>query len=593
MKSFNSSVRILLSGTLLLGNLSSCTPRETIRRSSQAADEMLFNQKNTGSQTWEASEAPDLRMPEIQKYVQSVLDNLSEGAKTPHLYKVRITDDFVVNGASLSNGRIIVTRGMLYACVNEAELAGYLGHEIGHKDLEHKGYERPKRGLVGEMVHKGIGLIPDSYGVARETEKHGEEIAHKHFNQKNEQAADEFGAELAGKAGYDPYALADLFDRLSGMVNKNVLYRVAKIKGTHKALDVRANHLRIFLRSKRVSKEGKLDADHYSEGLSSLIEVDDKKISERRSTALLRIEEEIQRYTNSNEPLPVDRYISLMRQLSVLRRDNAFPESASKHVYRSDKNASGFMEEIIRLTERIFGKSDNPLFMKRVDAAISAIGHLGIGLFPPGAFGAFGYEAITGSDFMFDTRISKEQRALSALMTLLAGTGLTSGYQAYKAAFAAPAVIQAIGAASATEGMASVERAFGIAKAPLRTTGAELNQLMMAHGKEPAWQELGAVKRFITADDIVLSQAGKSGQPGYWFANADIQTIGKARYVDQFAIPDGVEGVTVIREVKIPAGSTLEIGRAGPNIYGSGGPFQWHVTDGPPLQVLKETRWID
>jgi predicted Zn-dependent protease len=109
-----------------------------------------------------------------------------------------------VNAYSLPGGKIYITRGMIATLETEAELAGILGHEIGHVDLYHC-VDRVRTKIdawrSGES-ESGVDLtlrefIDRAYGEAQEFE------------------ADAYGQRLAAKAGYDPRGIIDVFLRMS------------------------------------------------------------------------------------------------------------------------------------------------------------------------------------------------------------------------------------------------------------------------------------------------------------------------------------------------------------------------------------------
>lgn len=397
---------LIAAALVLFGPFSGCAPREAIRQSSRAADQTIFSGEKSASHHWNPSRGR-LANPEVQNYVQSVLEKVARHSKSPGDFKLRVTDETIVNGASLANGTIIVTRGMLYACVNEGELAGYLGHEIAHRDLGHAGYKK-KKSLVGDLVKKGMGLIPDTYGAVDVLEKHGEEMAQRRFNRKDEQSADEGGAELAGKAGYNPYALADLFDRLSGLVTKDALYRIGKLKGTHKALDVRAQHLRDYLKQKGASPSGTLAADEYRSSLASLGSKTQRAELSPEQKELCDIERLVQAQKNLGKPFELAQFLGLMRRLSKLAQAEY-------------SQAPHFMEEMIYRDSPIGEENAEASSLDRT-ALLDAIAHVGVGAIPVVGDVVDFYELVEGLDFLTGDSLSSGDRMLAGL-GLLIGSG--------------------------------------------------------------------------------------------------------------------------------------------------------------------------
>jgi predicted Zn-dependent protease len=73
-----------------------------------------------------------------QAYVQALGSRMAAASERPTLpWTFRVLDDPVVNAFALPGGYIYITRGILAHFSSEAELAGVLGHEIGHVTARH------------------------------------------------------------------------------------------------------------------------------------------------------------------------------------------------------------------------------------------------------------------------------------------------------------------------------------------------------------------------------------------------------------------------------------------------------------------------
>jgi predicted Zn-dependent protease len=76
--------------------------------------------------------------PELQRYVSDVGSRLAALSHRPNLpWTFTVVDHPAVNAFALPGGYIYITRGILPYLDNEAELAGVLGHEIGHVTARH------------------------------------------------------------------------------------------------------------------------------------------------------------------------------------------------------------------------------------------------------------------------------------------------------------------------------------------------------------------------------------------------------------------------------------------------------------------------
>jgi predicted Zn-dependent protease len=109
---------------------------------------------------------------------------------------------------------VYVTRGILAYLTNEAELAGVLGHEVGHVTARHSvrqitreqlaqiglgvgGTLSPVLGQFGNMAQSGVGLV------------------FLRFSRDDEREADRLGIEYAARAAYDPRQVGNFFEVLS------------------------------------------------------------------------------------------------------------------------------------------------------------------------------------------------------------------------------------------------------------------------------------------------------------------------------------------------------------------------------------------
>ena len=79
---------------------------------------------------------PPYQDSQLQDYVQRIGDSLSTQSHRPNLfYRFTVLDSPDINAFALPGGYIYLTRGLIVLCQNEAQLAGVIAHEIGHKAM--------------------------------------------------------------------------------------------------------------------------------------------------------------------------------------------------------------------------------------------------------------------------------------------------------------------------------------------------------------------------------------------------------------------------------------------------------------------------
>ena len=136
-------------------------------------------------------------------------------------------DSDVVNAFALPGGYVYVTRGLLALANNEAELAGVLGHEIGHVTARHTAqrYDRAQLGQLGAVAAQLGGLLLGGYlggprargwaaQVGGQVGSLGAQAYVQGFSREQEFEADQLGIRYLGAAGYDPGAMASFLAAL-------------------------------------------------------------------------------------------------------------------------------------------------------------------------------------------------------------------------------------------------------------------------------------------------------------------------------------------------------------------------------------------
>jgi len=171
--------------------------------------------------------------PMITEYVNRVGQNivLHSDAKVP--FTIKVIDSDEVNAFALPGGYFFVNKGLILAADNEAEIAGVMAHEIAHVAARHAMENAGK----GQMLNYGLlaGMILTG-GVAgavlQNTAGLGQALAFFSFSRAAESEADRLGVQYLYAAGYDPTAMATMFEKLASK-NKKRPGTVSKLFTTH------------------------------------------------------------------------------------------------------------------------------------------------------------------------------------------------------------------------------------------------------------------------------------------------------------------------------------------------------------------------
>ncbi len=148
----------------------------------------------------------------LRTYVDGVAKRLIAAGDHPaDLIVVTTLDSPVVNAFALP-GHVYITRGLLSLANSEAELAGVIGHELGHVYSRHTA-ERVSRSNVTGIGAAVIGILTGSQQGMQMANQLGQLYLLK-YSRGQEYESDLIGVRLLAKANYDPTAQADFLNTL-------------------------------------------------------------------------------------------------------------------------------------------------------------------------------------------------------------------------------------------------------------------------------------------------------------------------------------------------------------------------------------------
>jgi predicted Zn-dependent protease len=187
--------------------------------------------------------------PLITEYVNRVGQNivLHSDAKVP--FTIKVIDSDEVNAFALPGGFFYVNKGLVLAADNEAELAGVMAHEIAHVAARHAVENNTKATLLEYLALGGSIFLGGWPGVIyQNTAGLGLLGAFMKFSRGAEEEADKLGVQYMYAAGYDPTAMATMFEKLESK-NKKKPGLIARAFATHPAPpDRRASSLSLAAR---------------------------------------------------------------------------------------------------------------------------------------------------------------------------------------------------------------------------------------------------------------------------------------------------------------------------------------------------------
>ncbi len=186
--------------------------------------------------------APLVKDAGLQKYVNQVgrwVASQSERPDLPWHFGVIESDD--INAFAAPGGYVLITKGLYKKLEDESQLAGVLGHEIGHVVKKHHIKVLQK----SQLLNLGANLLGASVGKNNQSVQtligHGAEISARGLDKDAEFEADRVGLTLSTRSGYEPYGLVDILQILS-LTNKSDS-SVALLYKTHPSPDDRLEKL--------------------------------------------------------------------------------------------------------------------------------------------------------------------------------------------------------------------------------------------------------------------------------------------------------------------------------------------------------------
>jgi predicted Zn-dependent protease len=158
--------------------------------------------------------------PALNAYIDSVGQFVAATSERQDVkYTFTVLDSADINAFALPGGYIYITRGLLALAVNEAEVAGVLGHEVGHVTARHTAERmgQQQKAQIGVLAGVLLGtLLGGEQGgqMGGQLATEGAETYLGTYSQDQELGADTLGVRYLKRATYDPQAMASFLSAL-------------------------------------------------------------------------------------------------------------------------------------------------------------------------------------------------------------------------------------------------------------------------------------------------------------------------------------------------------------------------------------------
>ncbi|MGQ9801675.1 MAG: M48 family metalloprotease [Candidatus Saccharicenans sp.] len=172
------------------------------------SDELAMGQQTDAEVTSTYGVYPD---SSLNQYVSTIGKKLATVSHQPDLdWHFQVLDSPVVNAFAVPGGYVYLTRGILAYLNDEAELAGVMGHEIGHVTARHSAqlYSKAQLAQIGLVVGVAVSKTFSKFAGLAEA---GLSVLFLSFSREHERQADDLGVLYSSKAGYEASRMSNMF----------------------------------------------------------------------------------------------------------------------------------------------------------------------------------------------------------------------------------------------------------------------------------------------------------------------------------------------------------------------------------------------
>ena len=181
--------------------------------------------------------------PVVVEYVNRIGQNIVKNSDCKVPFTIKVIDSDEINAMALPGGFFYVNSGLILAADEESELAGVMAHETAHVCAHHAAREQTK------LNYAEIGMIPvmvmlggtwTGYGIY-EASQLAIPMGLLEFSREYEAEADWLGVQYMYKAGYDPQAFIEFFEKIDAL-EKHKPGTLAKVFADHPQTPDRIMH---------------------------------------------------------------------------------------------------------------------------------------------------------------------------------------------------------------------------------------------------------------------------------------------------------------------------------------------------------------
>jgi len=171
--------------------------------------------------------------PKLQAYVNKIGQKLAKKSHRSHLkFHFTVLDSPDINAFALPGGYIYITRGIMAYLNSEAEIAGVLGHEIGHVTARHSVRQQSGQ-FASSLLNVFVAVATGSESLSQLSSQLSTSLV-RGYGRKHELEADKLGAQYLHKVGYNPESMLEVI----GVLKNQEIYEKALAKKQNREANI-------------------------------------------------------------------------------------------------------------------------------------------------------------------------------------------------------------------------------------------------------------------------------------------------------------------------------------------------------------------
>lgn len=239
--------------------------------------------------------------PVVSEYINRIGQNLVRNSDAKVPFTIKVIEDPSVNAFALPGGFFFVQSGLILKADNEAELAGVMAHEIAHVAARH-GTRQATRGEIAQLATLPLIFMGGAaaYGIY-EASGLLIPVGFLKFSRNFEAEADYLGVQYMYKAGYDPGAFVDFFEKIQTL-EKRKPGTVGKLFSSHPPTDDRIKKSQDEIAALKARPEYVITTSEFDDVKSRLAMLENQKRPDK-AAATDPNKPTLRRNPNSNAPI--------------------------------------------------------------------------------------------------------------------------------------------------------------------------------------------------------------------------------------------------------------------------------------------------